>query len=66
MEYFNSFEFWVYLVWISAAVGLGLCIGVYTFYILTSIFDSLSKLKFKKDKYGNSGRIARKINEFKK
>lgn len=50
MDYINSWDFWFYTLWLSTAVGFGLCMGVWLFFILDSILDSLSKLRFKKDK----------------
>ena len=50
MDYFNSFEFWIYLVWVSSAVGFGLCIGVSLFLLIDKLFNQLANLKFKKDK----------------
>lgn len=50
MDYINSWDFWFYTLWLSTAVGFGLCMGVWFFFILDSILDSLSKLRFKKDK----------------
>ena len=50
MEYFNSFEFWIYLVWASSAVGFGLTVGVVLFVGACILFDRLRDLKFKKEK----------------
>lgn len=50
MEYFNSFEFWIYVMWVSSAVGLGLCIGVYLFFLIDKLFNRLDNLKFKRGK----------------
>lgn len=50
LEYLGSWDFWFYTLWLSTAVGFGLCMGVRFFFILDSILDSLSKLRFKKDK----------------
>lgn len=50
MDYFNSFEFWIYLVWVSSAVGFGLCIGVSLFFLIDKLFNQLANLKFKKEK----------------
>lgn len=50
MEYINSWSFYFYILWISSAIGFGLCMGMYLFYLFDSILDNLSKLKFKKEK----------------
>ena len=50
MEYFNTFDFWVYLVWVSSAVGFGLTVGVFLFLGACILFDRLRDLKFKKEK----------------
>lgn len=53
-EYFNSFEFWVYVAWISSAVGFGLVLGGFLYLgivvILDKLVERLMSLKFKKDK----------------
>lgn len=48
MEYFNTFDFWVYLVWVSSAVGFGLAIGFALFIGACILLDRLFGLKFKK------------------
>lgn len=53
MEYFNSFEFWVYVMWVSSAVGFGLVLGGFLYLgvmaILDKFIERLMNLKFKKD-----------------
>ena len=53
-EYFNSFEFWVYVAWISSAVGFGLVLGGFLYLgvmaILDKLIERLMNLKFKNDK----------------
>lgn len=49
MEYFNTFDFWVYLVWVSSAVGFGLATGLALFVGACALIDRLLDLKFKKD-----------------
>ena len=54
MEYFNSFEFWMYVMWVSSAVGVGLVLGGFLYLGVVAIVDKLVErlinLKFKKDK----------------
>jgi len=53
-EYFNSFEFWLYVMWVSSAVGFGLVLGGFLYLGIIAIVDKLVErlinLKFKKDK----------------
>lgn len=53
-EYFNSFEFWLYVMWVSSAVGFGLVLGGFLYLGVIAIVDKLVErlinLKFKKDK----------------
>lgn len=53
-EYFNSFEFWVHVMWVSSAVGFGLVLGGFLYLgvmaILDKLIERLMNLKFKKEK----------------
>ena len=53
-EYFNSFEFWLYVMWVSSAVGFGLVLGGFLYLGIIAMVDKLVErlinLKFKKDK----------------
>lgn len=52
--YFNSFEFWMYIMWVSSAMGFGLILGVFLYLGVMAIVDvlieRLMNLKFKKEK----------------
>lgn len=54
MEYFNSIDFWVYVMWVSSAVGFGFTLGALLFVSVCVLADKLIErlvnLKFKKDK----------------
>lgn len=52
MEYFNSFEFWVHVVWASSAVSFGLTLGYFLYIGVMDLADMLLEIllnfKFKK------------------
>lgn len=54
MEYFNSFEFWVYVMWVSSAVSFGLTLGYFLYNGVMDLADILLErlvnFKFKKEK----------------
>lgn len=54
MDYFSSWNFYFYVLWISSAIGYGVCLGVLIFSIVDKLVEflveRLSNLKFKKDK----------------
>lgn len=51
IEYLGSWDFWLYVFWLSVAVGLGCSIGHSFYKLLTSVLDTIAKnlvdLKFK-------------------
>ena len=51
LEYLGSWDFWLYVFWLSVAVGLGGSVGHGFYKLLTSVLDTIAKnlvnLKFK-------------------
>ena len=50
MDYFSSWDFWIYTLWLSAAVGFGLALGFSLYEWVNSVVNRLFSLRFKKDK----------------
>ena len=50
INYLESWDFWLRLVWYSSAMGFGLALGFWLYEWVNSVVNRLFKLKFKKDK----------------
>lgn len=49
INYLDSWEFWLRLVWYSSALGFGLALGFSLYEWVNSVVDRLFNLKFKKE-----------------